>query len=93
MSEQALQTKAEFINASGLEFTDISTELWREYEFPPKEAGGDNIIVKIYAPTMLNVSKSGGHRVFSNNSTSHYIPAGWVHLSWRVKDGAPNFVK
>lgn len=77
----------EFKNQSGLKFTDISTELWRIYEFP----GGT--IVELKSPQFLNVSKSGGHRVFTEDGVSHYVPKGWIHLYWRVKQGAPNFVK
>jgi hypothetical protein len=74
-------------NGTDLPFTDISSEQWREYQF----LGGD--IVRIEAPLALNVSDSGGHRIFDAAGVSHYIPAGWVHLKWTVKDGAPNFVK
>lgn len=76
-----------FNNATDLEFTDISSEQWREYRF----LGGET--VRIEAPRQLNVSESGGHRIFDSHGVSHYIPAGWIHLSWQVKDGAPNFVK
>ncbi len=77
----------EFKNSSGLQFTDISSELCRTYEFP----GGT--VVEIKEPQFLNVSKSGGHRLFSADGTSHYVPSGWIHLSWRVREGQPNFVK
>jgi len=76
-----------FNNATDLEFTDISTELWREYRF----LGGETI--RIEAPQRLNVSESRGHRIFDGHGVSHYIPPGWIHLSWKVRDGAPNFVK
>ena len=75
-----------FKNESGLEFSDISSELYREYEFP----GGN---VKISTPTHLNVSASGGHRVFDATGVSHYVPAGWIHLYWVARDTSPNFVK
>ena len=76
-----------FNNATDLDFTDISSEQWREYRF----LGGETI--RIEAPQMLNVSESGGHRIFDGLGVSHYIPAGWIHLSWLVKEGSPNFVK
>jgi hypothetical protein len=75
-----------FKNESGLEFVDISTETFREYTFP-------NITVRIDEPLKLNVSKSGGHRIFDAKGNSHYIPTGWIHLKWNVKPDAPNFVK
>jgi hypothetical protein len=76
-----------FNNATDLEFTDISSEHWREYRF----SGGETI--RIDEPLRLNVSESRGHRIFDAHGISHYIPAGWIHLAWKVKDGAPNFVK
>lgn len=76
-----------FRNESGLEFTDISSELFRKYKFP----GGDE--VRIEWPKFLHVSKSGGHRVFDGHGRSHYIPPGWFHLEWEVTHGQPNFVR
>lgn len=75
-----------FRNESDLEFTDISSEIARTYTFP----GGDT--VKIVNPKQLNVSAAGGHRIFAEDGC-HYVPAGWVHLHWTVRDGAPHFVK
>lgn len=75
------------INKSNHEFTDISSEQFRVYVF---ENGTE---VRIEGPLYLSVARSGGHRVFSDNDVSHYIPSGWVHLWWKVKEGQPNFVK
>jgi hypothetical protein len=77
----------DFRNESDLEFTDISSEEWREYRF----VGGDT--VRIDHPLKLNVSESGGHRIYDANGRSHYIPAGWLHLVWETKSGSPNFVR
>jgi hypothetical protein len=76
-----------FNNESGLTFTDISGEEYREYTFP----GGDK--VRIEHPEKLNVSASGGHRVFDGNGKSHYLPVGFIHIEWEAKIGQPNFVK
>jgi hypothetical protein len=76
----------EFNNKSEHEFSDISSEKYRMYTFPKGE-------ITITAPQKLSVSKSGGHRIFDENGTSHYIPAGWIHLHWEAKDGQPNFVQ
>ena len=64
-----------------LEFQDISSEVSRTYTFP----GGDT--VTIAAPVGLNVSESGGHRIEDKAGVAHYIPAGWIHLTWTVKQG------
>lgn len=75
-----------FKNGSDLEFSDISSEAWREYRF------ANGATVRIDNPLKLNVSDSGGHRVFDAQNRSHYIPVGWLHLSWEAKPGEANFV-
>ena len=74
-------------NNDQLTFEDISSEEYRVYEFP----GNSTVIIK--NPTHLNVSRSGGHRVLDNERISHYIPKGWIHLSWKAKEDKPAFVK
>ena len=74
-------------NLSDNVFTDISSEGYRTYEF---ESGR---CISILNPIALSVSKSGGHRVWDAQGISHYVPSGWVHLYWEVKDNEPNFVK
>lgn len=76
-----------FKNDSDNVFTDISSEAYRTYEFPK----GD--LVTITKPLKLSVSRSGGHRVFDEGGTSHYVPKGWIHLHWKPREGQANFVK
>ena len=77
----------DFRNATPHKFDDISSETFREYEFPEHT-------VRIDHPVALNVNfSSGGHRVWDAEGTSHYIPGGWKHLSWKVDDDKPHFVK
>jgi hypothetical protein len=76
----------EFINDTTLEFTDISSEAFRSYEF-------ENKTITITNPLKLNVSSSGGHRIFDATGRSHYIPTGWLRLTWQAKSGMPHFVK
>jgi hypothetical protein len=76
----------QFKNESGLEFTDISSEAFREYTL----ANGGAL--RIDQPLHLHVSESG-HRVFAADGTSHYIPKGWLALKWQAKEGSPHFVK
>jgi hypothetical protein len=73
-------------NGTDMEFSDISSEKYRTYKFPSD-------VVHIEEPIALHVSKSGGHRVLDADGTSHYIPAGWIHLYWKAKEGSPHFVK
>lgn len=75
----------EFRNESGLRFTDISSEQWREYTF----AGGQT--AHIEAPMWLHISENG-HRLLDAAGVSHYVPRAWVHLKWLAKDGEPQFV-
>lgn len=77
---------SEFKNATNLEFIDISSEAWREYQFP----GGE--LVRIDGPIKLHISGDQGHRLFDAEGVSHYIPSGWIHLKWESKSGFPNFV-
>lgn len=67
------------------EWKDLDSEEFRVYRFP------DGLVVKITAPLKIAVSSSGGHRVLDSQGISHYIPAGWVHLQWKVKPGCPHF--
>ncbi len=73
-------------NGTSYEFTDISSEEYRIYEFPD----GTEIVLK--EPLYLNVSASGGHRILDACGISHYIPCGWKHLSWQAKESFPHFV-
>ena len=77
----------EIRNESNLKFTDISSELWRQYDYPQY-----NKNILIHDPIALNVSKAGGHRLIDGQGDSHYIPKGWVHLKWRAREGAAHFV-
>jgi len=74
------------VNESSNTFADISSEESRTYRFP----GGD--LVTIARPQWLSVSTSG-HRLLDGAGVSHYVPKGWVHLSWKARDGMPHFVK
>lgn len=73
-------------NSSGLEFTDISSEAYRDYNW-------ENFMVRVNFPMWLNVSKSGGHRLLDANGLSWYIVPGFKYIQWRNKEGEPNFVK
>lgn len=75
-----------FYNKSGLKFEDISSERYREYRFIAGE------IVRIEEPQLIHIGMAG-HRIFDAAGISHYIPNGWIHLSWEAKDGEPNFVQ
>lgn len=67
-----------------LNFKSVENEQWREYDF------GDSKI-RIDNPLCLDVSASGGHRVLAADGVSHYVPKGWKHLTWKVKEGEPAF--
>ena len=75
-----------FINKGENKFFSIESEISRTYRFPNKE------LITINNPLMLCV-KDNGHRVFDAQGVCHYIPTGWLHLSWEVKEGEPHFVK
>ena len=77
----------EFKNETNYKFTDISSEAWREYIFDT------NRTIFIEKPLKLHVSKSGGHRIFSEDGLSRYVAPGWLEIIWEAKEGMPNFVK
>jgi len=66
-----------------LEWKNIDHEVYRKYTFW-MDAGIIN--VRIDNPILLNVSKSGGHRILDAKDVAHYIPSGWIHLYWETKD-------
>ncbi len=70
---------------STLKWGDLSDEQYRVYVWP------SGWKVTLYLPMKLNVSASGGHRVFTADGFSHYIPSGWNHLYWLVKPGQDHF--
>ncbi|KWT98360.1 MULTISPECIES: hypothetical protein [unclassified Variovorax] len=42
--------------------------------------------------TLLSASESSGHRLLDAEGVSHYALGGWVHISWKAKEGHLNFV-
>ena len=68
-----------------LVFKSLTDEQYRVYDWL------DGKTLKIENPTSLNVSASGGHRVLDAEGVSHYIPSGWKHLYWKVKEGKQPF--
>lgn len=86
MSEGHSSEITDFRNATDYDFDFIASELWREYVF------SDGSVVRIDLPRFLYVSKSGGHRIYDYERTSHYIPPGWIHLRWKAQDNQPHFV-
>ena len=63
-----------------LDWKNIEHEIYRVYEFPNGKR------IRIDKPILLNVSKSGGHRILDSKDVSHYIPSGWIHLFWETND-------
>lgn len=80
----------ELINQTNLEFIDISSEEWRRYVYPAK-IGHVNVI-EIDRPLYLAITENG-HRILDYVGQSHYIPAGWIQLTWQAAEGQPHFVR
>lgn len=76
----------EFRNDTDMEFVDISSEEYREYQF-------ENVKIVIPGPLWLHVSASGGHRIFDRFGTCHYIAPKWLTVHWRSFPGTPHFVR
>jgi hypothetical protein len=77
----------DFINATKLDFKDISSEKKRIYKY------ADGFTIKINKPLWLYVNeKNNSHRIFDADGISHYIVSGWKHLKWITKKGCPHFI-
>lgn len=77
-----------FINESGLNFNDISSEQCREYiKYTDTLKLEGN-------PLYLNVSASGGHRLYTDAGWCYYVQPreAWA-IRWKVIEGKPHFVK
>ncbi len=72
-------------NNSKMTFKDISKETSRTYHYP-------GVKQTIESPSFLNVGKNGGHRILDESGEAHYIPKGWIRLSWKTKEGKPHFI-
>lgn len=69
---------------------DLSSEDWRDYEFP----SGYHVVVNkplaLYTHRIGSRSWGGmSHRILLENGAVDYIPPGWIRLTWRNKDGLP----
>jgi len=70
-------------------WSDISTEEYREYLFRNGQ------IIRVNHPLQLQLGSTiegrvGGpsHVITARDGMGHYIPAGWLLLSWKAKPGA-----
>ncbi len=59
---------------------DISVEIYRLYRFPK----GETTLIK--EPLAIVVTDNG-HRVTDRENQNHYIPYGWIHLKFKVREG------
>jgi hypothetical protein len=74
-------------NNTDLVFTDISSEIYREYNFP------NGTKMRIEDPMYLNVN-NGGHRVKDMQGNCYYInikDSWWI--TWQSYSDKPDFVK
>jgi len=83
---EGIYTAKDFVNTGSNTFIDISSELYRIYDF------GNGLTVKVMYPLLISI-KNTGHRIFDSNGMCHYIPSGWIHLKWFSGEEGPHFVK
>ena len=81
-----------FINETGLDFSDISSETEREYiHFVNGNLKIDG------TPLYLNVKQKptgDTHRLYTSTGWCYYIaPAHGYAIRWKVQEGKPSFVK
>lgn len=67
---------------------DISKEEWRQYDV----VSGDYLIFqKINNPVAISYTATeGAHRIVDSTGVAHYIPTGWIQLTWK-SDPVVNF--
>jgi len=71
----------EFSNDPSMVFYDISSEVERTYIFPNGEYIIDNPLA--VCVTLASVPHGGGsHRVVDKAGNAHYIPRGWIAMTW-----------
>ena len=75
----------EFSHTTDLVFRDLTTEEYREYMY---NNGG---VMRILQPWKLAISKSGNHRVATQDGFSYIIVPGWIAIRVKKKAGAPSF--
>jgi hypothetical protein len=88
-AEAAKESLSKSIEGAG-PWLDISDEERRTYTFP----GGHQVTV--FKPVQLacknppaGVAGGGSHRIADEEGNGHYIPHGWIKISWAVKPGRP----
>jgi hypothetical protein len=89
-SEQKVVSFADLRNSSSNQFSDISSEAWREYVYLTTDGA---MVDRITAPVALHVSQSGGHRLLDASGICRYIAPGWHSIRWLPKGEEPHFVK
>jgi hypothetical protein len=68
---------------------DISSESYREYTF------ANGATVTVHNPLRLVTKRQEGgdsHRIIAKGGRGHYIPVGWLMISWETKAGYPVLV-
>ena len=81
-----MKKNMKFTDNPDIKFKKIDLELWREYDFITDT--GIVVTLKIAAPLVLHVSKSGGHRIIDSKGIAHYIPYKWIALRWDNTESA-----
>jgi hypothetical protein len=66
-----------------LNWHNIDHEIFRCYTFI---IDGKPAKLRINNPVLLNVSKSGGHRILDKDDVSYYVPYKWLCISWETND-------
>ncbi|QIG73987.1 hypothetical protein PP935_gp212 [Rhizobium phage RHph_N34] len=69
-----------------VDISDISSEEFRIYEFLLEGLKEPQYVI-IENPIALHVRESGSHVVVNSLGETTYVPTGWLHLTWRAKEG------
>jgi hypothetical protein len=67
---------------------DLQTEEFRVYTFATRHG----LVEVVIDEPLFMVDSPNGHRIVDVHNNGHYIPKGWVHLTWVNKPGATPLV-
>jgi len=65
------------------DWKDIGHENYRTYIFIEE---GKVVRLTIEEPAIINISKSGGHRILTKYNESYYIPYKWIGFYFETDD-------
>lgn len=86
--KKTIESSAKMSSSCLDKFVELDGEISRTYQVPNNQGG--LVSVTIERVQYLKVTDNG-HELIDMKGKLHIVPAGWIHLSWSVKDDSCNF--